>query len=113
MDDLRKNNYFQLSDLVLMLSDFKESMIRVIVTTRTEEMARKIGIVTPYKLEPLSNYQCWTLFKYIAFLSGCNLGEDEKNVLENIWRDIANKCQGVPMVAQALGFMLRNKAVEE
>ncbi|CAL5057324.1 unnamed protein product [Urochloa decumbens] len=114
LDDLWENNCFQLSELVLMLSNFKkESMIRVIVTTRTEEVARKIGTITPYKLEPLSDYQCWTLFKHIAFLSGCNLGEDEKNVLENIGRDIANKCQGVPMAAQALGFMLRNKAVEE
>ncbi|KAF8652930.1 hypothetical protein HU200_062359 [Digitaria exilis] len=114
LDDLWENNCFQLCDLVLMLSNFKkESMVRVIVTTRTEEVARKIGTVTPYKLEPLSDDQCWTLFKHIAFSPGCTLGEDEKNVLENIGRDIANKCQGVPMAAQALGFMLRNKAVEE
>ncbi|CAN6279082.1 unnamed protein product [Urochloa humidicola] len=114
LDDLWENNCFQLSNLMLMLSNFKkESMIRVIVTTRTEEVAMKIGTVTPYKLEPLSDYQCWTLFEHIAFPSGCTLGEDEKNVLKNIGRDIANKCQGVPIAAQALGFMLRNKAVEE
>ncbi|CAN6252189.1 unnamed protein product [Urochloa humidicola] len=97
-----------------MLSNFrKESMVRIIVTTRTEEVAGKICTVAPYKLEPLSDDQCWTLFKHTAFLSGCTLGEDEKTAMEKIGRDIANKCQGVPMAAQALGFMLRNKAVEE
>ncbi|XP_025812421.1 putative disease resistance protein RGA4 isoform X1 [Panicum hallii] len=114
LDDLWENNCSQLTDLLQMLSNFKkESMIRIIVTTRTEEVARKIGTVTPYKLEPLSDDQCWALFKNISFLPGCPLGEDEKNVMENIGRDIANKCQGVPMAAQALGYMLRNKAVVE
>ncbi|KAG2659554.1 hypothetical protein PVAP13_1KG364505 [Panicum virgatum] len=83
LDDLWESSCSQLTDLLQMLSNFKkESMIRIIVTTRTEEVAGKIG-------------------------------EDEKNVMENIGRDIANKCQGVPMAAQALGFMLRNKAVGE
>ncbi|KAG2652067.1 hypothetical protein PVAP13_1NG331000 [Panicum virgatum] len=114
LDDLWENSCSQLTDLLQMLSNFKkESMVRIIVTTRTEEVARKIGTVTPYRLEPLSDDQCWALFKNISFLSGCTLGEDEKNVMENIGRDIANKCQGVPMAAQALGFMLRNTSVEE
>ncbi|RLN08606.1 hypothetical protein C2845_PM11G10130 [Panicum miliaceum] len=114
LDDLWENSCSQLTDLLQMLSHFKkESMIRIIVTTRTEEVARKIGTVTPYKLEPLSDDQCWALFKNISFLPGCPLGEDEKNVMENIGRDIAKKCQGVPMAAQALGYMLRNKAVGE
>ncbi|CAO2046446.1 unnamed protein product [Urochloa humidicola] len=75
LDDLWENDCFQLSELVLMLSNFKkESMIRVIVTTRTEEVAWKIGTITPYKLEPLSDYQCWTLFKHIAFFFWLHFG---------------------------------------
>lgn len=113
LDDVWESNFFQLNELRLMLSNFKEkSRIRIIVTTRTEEVARNIGTVTPYKLKPLSDDHCWTLFKHIAFQSGFSSREDQ-NVLDKIGWDIANKCQGVPMAVQALGFMLRNKNVEE
>uniref|UniRef100_A0A0A9H6L7 NB-ARC domain-containing protein n=1 Tax=Arundo donax TaxID=35708 RepID=A0A0A9H6L7_ARUDO len=69
---------------MLMLSNFKKgSLIRVIVTTRSEQVATKISTITPYKLKPLSDDHCWTLFKHIAFQSGYTSGEDDKNVLEN------------------------------
>ncbi|XP_021302072.1 putative disease resistance protein RGA3 isoform X2 [Sorghum bicolor] len=113
LDDVWESNFFQLDKLRLMLSNFKEkSNIRIIVTTRTEEVASNIGTVTPYKLKALSDDHCWTLFKHMAFQSGFSCRED-KNVLDKIGWDIAKKCQGVPMAAQALGFMLRNKSVEE
>ncbi|WVZ74739.1 hypothetical protein U9M48_022888 [Paspalum notatum var. saurae] len=113
LDDVWESNGFRLAELMLMLSNFKEnSKIRIIVTTRTEEVARNIGTITPYKLKPLSDDHCWTLFKQIAFQSGCSSRED-KNVLEKIGWDIAKKCKGVPMAAQAIGFILRNKKAEE
>ncbi|KAJ1279815.1 hypothetical protein BS78_04G184800 [Paspalum vaginatum] len=113
LDDVWESNGFRLAELMLMLSNFKEkSKIRIIVTTRTEEVARNIGTIAPYKLKPLSDDHCWTLFKQIAFQSGCSSRED-KNVLEKIGWDIAKKCKGVPMAAQAIGFILRNKKAEE
>ncbi|XP_066355948.1 putative disease resistance protein RGA3 isoform X1 [Miscanthus floridulus] len=113
LDDVWESNFFQLDNLRLMLSNIKEkSKIRIIVTTRTEEVARNIGTVTPYKLKPLSDDHCWTLFKHMAFQSGFSCRED-KNALDKIGWDIAKKCQGVPMAVQAVGFMLRNKSVEE
>ncbi|CAD6269475.1 unnamed protein product [Miscanthus lutarioriparius] len=39
--------------------------------------------------------------------------KEDKNALDKIGWDIAKKCQGVPMAVQAVGFMLRNKSVEE
>ncbi|CAN6244995.1 unnamed protein product [Urochloa humidicola] len=113
LDDVWESNCFQLTELMLMLSNLKEqSKIRIIVTTRTEEVARNICSVAPYKLKPLSDDHCWSLFKHIAFQPGCTLGED-KNLLEKIGWDIAKKCKGVPMAAQAIGFMLHTKALEE
>jgi hypothetical protein len=113
LDDLWENNCFQLGELMLMLGNFKkESMIRVIVTTRIEKVARSIGTVTPYKLNPLSDDHCWTMFKQIAFQPPSTLGGDQ-NVLETIGWEIAKKCKGVPLAAQALGFMLRTKDVAE
>jgi hypothetical protein len=114
LDDVWESNCFQLTELMLMLSTCKEqSKIRIIVTTRTEEVARNVCTVTPYKLKPLSDDHCWSLFEHISFQpAGCTLGED-KNVLNKIGWDIVKKCKGVPMAAQALGFMLRTKTVEE
>ncbi|CAD6343588.1 unnamed protein product [Miscanthus lutarioriparius] len=114
LDDLWESNCFRLGELMLMLSSFKkESMVRVIVTTRNEEVARNIGTVAPYKLKPLSDDYCWALFRQIAFQSGCTLGEGDTDALESIGQTIAKKCKGVPLAAQALGFMLRTKDVRE
>ncbi|XP_066332466.1 putative disease resistance protein RGA3 [Miscanthus floridulus] len=114
LDDLWESNCFRLGELMLMLSSFKkESMVRVIVTTRNEEVARNIGTVAPYKLKPLSDDYCWALFRQIAFQSGCTLGEGDTDALESIGQTIAKKCKGVPLAAQALGFMLRTKDVWE
>ncbi|EEC73529.1 hypothetical protein OsI_07921 [Oryza sativa Indica Group] len=114
LDDLWENSCFQLGELTLMLSSFKaESRLRIIVTTRNEEVARKICTVAPYKLKPLSDDHCWTLFRQSAILSSCTFQGGDKNVLEEIGWEISKKCKGVPLAAQSLGFILRTKDVEE
>uniref|UniRef100_A0A0E0K1Y9 Rx N-terminal domain-containing protein n=1 Tax=Oryza punctata TaxID=4537 RepID=A0A0E0K1Y9_ORYPU len=114
LDDLWQNSCFQLGELTLMLSSFKaESRLRIVVTTRNEEVARKICTVAPYKLKPLSDDQCWTLFRQSAFLSGCTFQGGDKNVLDEIGWEISKKCKGVPLAVQSLGFILRTKDVEE
>ncbi|KAF2945655.1 hypothetical protein DAI22_02g232400 [Oryza sativa Japonica Group] len=114
LDDLWENSCFQLGELTLMLSSFKaESRLRIVVTTRNEEVARKICTVAPYKLKPLSDDHCWTLFRQSAILSSCTFQGGDKNVLEEIGWEISKKCKGVPLAAQSLGFILRTKDVEE
>ena len=82
----------------------KGSKVDVIVTTRKEEIARKVSTCEPYKLRPLDDAICW---KIIKRSSRFELKSNQEN-LEKIGLDIAKKCGGVALAAQAIGFMLRN-----
>ncbi|KAF8663567.1 hypothetical protein HU200_055379 [Digitaria exilis] len=75
----------------------------VIVTTRDEHIARKICTVQPYKLLPLSDETCWAIIKQKSDFEA----REDKEYLEQIGRDIAMKCGGVALAAQALGYMLK------
>ncbi|CAO2145154.1 unnamed protein product [Urochloa humidicola] len=106
LDDLWEEMDYKLGKLRSMLHvGMKGSMIDVIVTTRNENIARKVSTYKPYKLQPLKDYMCWEIIKrYISF-------EDQHNQegLEKIGLDIAKKCGGVALAAQALGYMLQSK----
>ena len=80
-------------------------MIDVIVTTRNEDIGRKISTIKPYKLQPLKDDTCWEIIKR------CSKFEQKANRerLEQIGLDIAKKCGGVALAAQALGYMLQSK----
>ncbi|CAN6197930.1 unnamed protein product [Urochloa humidicola] len=106
LDDLWEDDDTELEKLRSMLHVGKKgSMIDVIVTTRNEDIARKVSTNKSYKLQPLKEDTCWEIIKsYSKF-------EDKYNqqILEKIGLDIAHKCGGVPLAAQALGYMLQSK----
>ncbi|CAN6221583.1 unnamed protein product [Urochloa humidicola] len=106
LDDLWEDDDTELEKLRSMLHVGKKgNMIDVIVTTRNEDIARKVSTNKPYKLLPLNEDTCWEIIKsYSKF-------EDKHNQqkLEKIGLDIAHKCGGVPLAAQALGYMLQSK----
>ncbi|KAK7383392.1 hypothetical protein VNO78_29071 [Psophocarpus tetragonolobus] len=78
----------------------------VLVTTRLPTVAEIMGTIKPsHELSILSDKHCWELFKYQAF--GPN--EAEQIELVVIGKEIAKKCKGVPLVAKALGGLLRFK----
>jgi len=106
LDDLWEKDDTELSKLKNMLHVGKKgSMIDVIVTTREEEIARKVSTSKLYKLHPLKDDVCWEIIKRS---SNCNQKE-----FEWIGLDIAKKCVGVPLAAQALGYMLQSKDISE
>ncbi|RCV38890.1 hypothetical protein SETIT_8G178500v2 [Setaria italica] len=106
LDDLWEEKDTELGKLRSMLQVGKKgTTIDVIVTTRKEDIARKVSTCTPYKLEHLNDYTCWEIIKrYSRF-------EDQhyQERLEKIGLDIAKKCGGVALAAQALGYMLQSK----
>nr|XP_034606517.1 putative disease resistance protein RGA1 isoform X1 [Setaria viridis] len=106
LDDLWEEKDTELGKLRSMLQVGKKgTTIDVIVTTRKEDIARKVSTCTPYKLQPLNDYTCWEIIKrYSRF-------EDQhyQERLEKIGLDIAKKCGGVALAAQALGYMLQSK----
>ncbi|CAL4990675.1 unnamed protein product [Urochloa decumbens] len=106
LDDLWEEKDTELEKLRSMLRVGKKgTMIDVIVTTRKEDIARKVSTCKPYNLQPLKDYTCWEIIKRHSGF------EDQHNQerLEQIGLDIAKKCGGVPLAAQTLGYMLQYK----
>jgi hypothetical protein len=103
LDDVWEENDSQLNELKAMLPVIKGGKVVVIVTTRNEHIAMKLCTVKPYKLLPLSDETCWAIIKQKSDFQA----RDDKEHLEKVGRDIAMKCGGVALAAQALGYMLK------
>ncbi|KAJ9160438.1 hypothetical protein P3X46_025839 [Hevea brasiliensis] len=84
----------------------------ILVTTRTEQVASIVETSTHYrhKLGWLSDDECWSIMKERALRSG------RKSIptdLEDIGREIAEKCGGVPLAAKVLGGTMGFKMDKE
>ncbi|XP_045086127.2 putative disease resistance protein RGA3 [Aegilops tauschii subsp. strangulata] len=100
LDDLWEADNSQLNQLKLMLN--VSSKMQVLVTTRNIDIARKFCTVEPYMLDLLDNDMCWRIIKQN---SGFESRSDKEQV-EPVGQKIARKCGGLPLAAQALGFLL-------
>jgi hypothetical protein len=110
LDDLWEKGYTELRKLKsMLLVGRKGSMIDVIVTTREEGIAREVSTSEPYKLQPLEDDTCWEIIKRYCKYEG----KSNKNELEQIGLDLAKKCGGLPLAAQALGCMLQSRDLSE
>ncbi|GLU08349.1 hypothetical protein SLE2022_252670 [Rubroshorea leprosula] len=86
----------------------KMSGNRVVVTTRDKNVALTMGTLPGhmYYLGLLKDVECWSIIKLKVF------GDASKHLdseLENIGRDFARKCRGVPLVASVIGGILCTK----
>ncbi|KAL9156948.1 hypothetical protein ABFS82_09G113900 [Erythranthe guttata] len=81
---------------------------KILVTTRNERVAIMMGTVKNeiHYLGYLSHEKCWLVLCRIA-LSRKNKEECEN--FENIGKEIAKKCKGLPLAAKTLGSLLRFK----
>ncbi|KRH25740.1 hypothetical protein GLYMA_12G124700v4 [Glycine max] len=77
----------------------------ILVTTRQSKVATTMGTIPTHQLPVLPDKYCWELFKHQAF----GLNEQEQVELEDIGKEIVQKCRGVPLAAKALGGTLRFK----
>jgi len=82
---------------------------KVVVTTRNENVAAAVPFhrVEVYRLNKLSNEDCWLVFANHAFppSEAC----EDRETIEKIGKEIVKKCNGLPLAAQSLGGMLRRK----
>lgn len=69
-----------------------------------------MGGMPPYRLQRLSDNDCWLLFKNCAFVDGNSNGHPR---LEIIGREIVRKIKGSPLAAKAPGSLLYSKVDEE
>uniref|UniRef100_A0A7N2MVT1 Disease resistance protein RGA3 n=1 Tax=Quercus lobata TaxID=97700 RepID=A0A7N2MVT1_QUELO len=75
----------------------------IIVTTRSDNVARIMETIPSYHLEKLREDECWSIIK--KMVSSIPLTPD----LETIGYDIAKKCGGVPLAAKVLGGTMTRK----
>ncbi|KAB1225555.1 putative disease resistance RPP13-like protein 1 [Morella rubra] len=80
---------------------------KVIITTRDQGVASVMNASTNHRLEKLTEEDCWSLFAKYAF---GNTNSSARPELEEVGRQIAKKCDGLPLAAKAIGAMLRTKA---
>ncbi|KAL6614981.1 hypothetical protein ACP70R_037251 [Stipagrostis hirtigluma subsp. patula] len=110
LDDLWEKNDFKLDGLKNSLKIVGNGRkVHVIVTTRDADIARKTQTTEAHKIEPLSSDTCWSIIKQIVGFKD----RADKERLEDTGKKIAEKCGGVALAAQALGFMLRFKNYSE
>ena len=83
---------------------------RVIVTTRSTLALSIVCTGLEYNLQHLFDEDCWEVMKQMAFLE-LNIQVPEK--LEQIGKEIAKKCKGLPLAAKTLGSFLHSKCDEK
>ncbi|GLT37491.1 hypothetical protein SLA2020_118040 [Shorea laevis] len=120
-DELKNENYLLILDDVwnedplkwealrgCLLEITKNKVGRMVVTTRSENVASIMGALGErmYHLEGLEDEECWSIIKQRAF-GGSSVPNLE---LEVIGRQIAEKCKGVPLVANVIGASLCNRS---
>nr|XP_023875188.1 putative disease resistance RPP13-like protein 1 [Quercus suber] len=82
----------------------------IIVTTRKSRVAEMMGSVSVINLSELSKLDCWLIFSKIAFL---DKDPEQCEQLEDIGRQIAKRCKGLPLAAKTLGSLMRFKKSRE
>ncbi|MBA0618786.1 hypothetical protein Godav_028078 [Gossypium davidsonii] len=82
----------------------------ILVTTRKESVARRMESPHVVPLQLLSEEMCWLILSQKAF-SGRS--QASREILEDIGREIAKKCKGLPLAAKTIGGLLQDKQGRE
>ncbi|XP_057778314.1 putative disease resistance protein RGA3 [Salvia miltiorrhiza] len=109
LDDVWNENLSKWEDFInslLGVTSVKGNAI--VVTTRNMEVASIVNPLHTHELKGLSEEDCWSIIKAKTF--------GEANVpseFETIGRKIARRCRGLPLAANVVGGVLRNKSEEK
>ncbi|XP_050153747.1 putative disease resistance RPP13-like protein 1 [Malus sylvestris] len=102
LDDLWNDKYSDW-DLVRAPFTYGARGSKVIVTTRNKSVASLVHTGPIHYLRNLSDEDCWLLLSKHAFR---NENPSAHPKLEEIGKQIAHKCDGLPLAAKALGGLL-------
>ncbi|RVW54249.1 putative disease resistance protein RGA1 [Vitis vinifera] len=108
LDNVWNENYNNWDDLMVPLRAGAQGS-KVIVTTRSEAVSLMVGSIPSYNLDGLTYEDCWSLMALHAFAGKSSSAYAN---LEAIGKEIVKKCGGLPLVAKALGGLLRNKVLD-
>ncbi|CAL5331156.1 unnamed protein product [Camellia sinensis] len=109
LDDVWNKKYNDWNDLNSPFKDGAQGS-KVVVTTRSRDVARMMATVELHDVEILSDEDCWSLFAQHAFE---NRGIDANPNLVSIGKKIVEKCKGLPLAAKTLSGLLRCKERDE
>jgi hypothetical protein len=109
LDDVWNEDHEKWSELKEVLMG-GASGSRILVTTRSEKVARISGIVEPYFLEGLEEDASWSLLKQLAFEKGKE--PEETSSIAAVGKEILKKCSGIPLAIRTIGSLLRFKNSE-
>ncbi|KAL0009141.1 hypothetical protein SO802_010643 [Lithocarpus litseifolius] len=79
---------------------------KILVTTRNEKVAKMVVSASITNLGKLYEEHCWLTINKIAF---DGMDENQREQLEDLGRELANKCKGLPLAAKTLGSLMRDK----
>ena len=83
---------------------------KIILTSRSEEVARLVQTMPSHRPSCLSIDESWSLFNQVVFP---NQAFDAPANLIEIGKNIVKRCQGLPLVIKTLGSMLRHETDED
>ncbi|GJN15723.1 hypothetical protein PR202_gb02661 [Eleusine coracana subsp. coracana] len=78
---------------------------RIVVTSRSQQVASIMGTLPPYELSCLSEDDSWKLFSQKAFSNGVQ----EKAEFVTAGKSIVNKCKGLPLALKTIGGLMSSK----
>jgi Leucine-rich repeat (LRR) protein len=109
LDDVWNEDHGKWSELKEVLMG-GASGSRILVTTRSEIVAKISGTVQSYPLRGLEEDYSWSLFKQLAFEKGHE--PEETSSIAAVGKEILKKCSGVPLAIRTIGSLLRFKNSE-
>jgi len=95
--------------LMTLLKDGAEGS-KIIITARSEKVAKASGSSSILFLKGLSEKQSWTLFSQFAFENDRELENEE---LVSIGKEIMKKCSGVPLAIRSIGSLMYSMHTED
>ncbi|TYH19094.1 hypothetical protein ES288_A05G325500v1 [Gossypium darwinii] len=105
LDDVWNKNYFHWKELANPFTSGAKNS-KIIITTRDENIAAIMRNVPTYRLDVLSDDDCWKLFAKHVFDGSSPTKHPDLMV---IGEAIVKRCGGLPLAAKALGGLLRCK----
>ncbi|KAB1224840.1 putative disease resistance RPP13-like protein 1 [Morella rubra] len=105
LDDVWNKKY---ADWELLSNPFESGApgSKVIVTTRDNDVASAMRASASHQLKELSEEDCWSLFTKHAFHDGNSVLHLR---LQELGRQIVEKCKGLPLAIKTIGALLRSK----
>ena len=82
----------------------------ILVTTCNEKVAKMIRSAHTINLGVLSDENCWLIFSTVAFINE-DLGQQKQ--LEDLGKEIAKKCKGLPLAIKTLRSLMCFKRSKE